>query len=119
MSRFGGVPTSVVVPPRMEPKASGIIIRDGATRAWCERLTTAGISTAAAAMLFMKALSRPATSMTAMISGTSRLPTILWIWAPITAATPVYCSAALTKKTESIVITALEAKPVKASSGLT
>ena len=33
LSRFGGVPTRVVVPPRMEPKASGIISRDGATPA--------------------------------------------------------------------------------------
>ena len=57
--------------------------------------------------------------MMAVISGISRLPTTLWICAPTALATPVYCSAALTKKTDSMVITALEENPAKASWGLT
>ena len=59
---FGGVPTRVVVPPRMAPKASGMNRRDGARPARLAIEATAGINTAVAAMLFMNADRMPATT---------------------------------------------------------
>ena len=112
---FGGVPTSVAVPPRIAPNASGMNSRAGARCARRARLATAGMSTAVAAMLFMNIERTPATSMTATISGTSRLPTKRWMAPPTRSATPVCISPALTMKIDSIVITADDAKPEKAS----
>ena len=111
---FGGVPTRVAVPPRMAPNASGRNNRDGGRCARRPRLATAGISTAVAAMLFMNIESSPATSITAIINGVSRLPTKRWMAPPTRSATPVCISPALTMKIDSMVITADDAKPVNA-----
>ena len=111
---FGGVPTRVAVPPRIAPNASGMNRREGAIRARRPRLATAGINTAVAAMLFMNIERTPATSITATINGVSRLPTKRWIAPPTRSATPVCINPALTMKIDSIVMTADDAKPVKA-----
>ena len=116
---LGGVPTRVVVPPRMAPKASGMKSREGDSPARGARVATAGISTAVAAMLFMKAESTPATSMSTMIRRISLLPTRRWIWAAMPSATPVSKSAAPRMKTDSMVMTAGDENPWKASAGVT
>ncbi len=74
MSRFGGVPISVVSPPSREPNASGISSRDGGTSVRRAMSTTTGSISAATPMLFMKADSPPETSMITMISVTSFVP---------------------------------------------
>ena len=116
---LGGVPTRVVVPPRIAPNASGMKSREGARPAWRARLATAGSSTAVAATLFMKAESNPAAVMSSTIRGTSRSPTSAWIRLPMASATPVLSRPSLMKKTESMVMTAGEEKPVNASEGKT
>ncbi len=73
---FGGVPTSVVVPPRIAPKARGMNNLDGASPARRAMVATAGINTAVAAMLFMKAERTPQVIINTMIRRVSLLPTI-------------------------------------------
>ena len=116
---FGGVPTSVVVPPRIAPKESGMNRRDGAIPLVRAALATAGNNTAVAAMLFMKAESSPAPTMMTMMSGTSRPPMSAFSRSPTKSASPVFSIAVLTKKIDSIVMTAGEENPVKASAGVT
>ncbi len=47
------VVSRVAIPPRIVPKASGMSSFEGGVRVWRERAITAGMSTPAAAMLFM------------------------------------------------------------------
>ena len=104
----GGVPTRVVVPPRIAPNARGMKSRPGASPARGAIVATAGMSTAVAAMLFMNAESTPATNIKVIISRVSLEPTILWMRPPIRSATPVSSSAAPTMNTDNMVITAGE-----------
>jgi hypothetical protein len=92
---------------------------EGAILARTASEATAGMSTAVAAMLFMKADRTPATSMRTRTRRVSLLPTMVWIRPPIMSATPVSRSAAPMTKTDSMVMTAGEAKPEKASAGVT
>ncbi len=73
---LGGVPTRVVVPPRMAPNARGMNSRPGASPARGPMVATAGISTAVAAMLFMNADSTPATTIRTTINRVSLEPTM-------------------------------------------
>ena len=58
---FGGVPISVIMPPRIEAKDSGIRDSDGLRPAFFAACMSTGISRASAATLFMMA-ERPAAS---------------------------------------------------------
>jgi hypothetical protein len=115
---FGGVPTSVVVPPRIAPNASGMNRRDGSRPARPAIVATAGIITAVAAMLFMNADSPPATSIRTAIRRVSLFPTMRWTRPAIMSATPVSSRAAPTMNTESMVMTAGDENPVNASLGV-
>ena len=116
---LGGVPTRVIVPPRIAPNDRGMNNREGAMPVLRAMLATAGSSTATAATLFMNADSTPPTAMIASTSKISRSPMTRRTRPPIMSATPVCSSAPLTKKIDSMVITAGDAKPVNASLGCT
>ena len=65
--RLGGVPTRVVMPPRMDPKASGISTLPGG-RDWRDATWIAtGISSASAPTLFMNPDNRAASPVRAAI----------------------------------------------------
>ncbi len=116
--RLGGVPISVVMPPRMVPKASGISTWPGGSFRRCASLMATGISRAMAPTLFMKADSSAPTPISAArlstgpaLSGRARRAS--------TSTAPEVCSARLMMSMQATVITAGWPKPWKACAGST
>ena len=67
--RFGGVPIRVVMPPRIEPNASGISTRPGGNPCFAATWMATGMSKASVPTLFMKAeSSAPSPVSTAMVT---------------------------------------------------
>ena len=116
--RFGGVPIRVVMPPRIEPKASGISTCPGASlrlRAICN---ATGISNASAPTLFMKPDSNAASPVSAAIESIG--PALSGSATRASASTaPEVCRPRLSTSTQATVITAGWPKPAKACSGAT
>jgi hypothetical protein len=111
---FGGVPISVTSPPRIEPKASGISSTAGARPAFAADCSAAGISSASAPTLFMKADSSPATpdrlatcAPAFSIGGSRRRA--------ISSTAPAFCRPRLMTSTIATVTVAGWPNPAKAS----
>lgn len=116
--RFGGVPTSVVMPPRMVPKASGISTCPGASPMRPASCTATGISSAIAPTLFMKPESRAPSPVRAARLAARPASAGSTLRASASTA-PEACKAALSTSTAATVITAGWPKPAKAASGAT
>jgi len=114
--RFGGVPISVVMPPRIEPNASGISTRPGGM-SWREAIWIAtGISSASAPTLFMNADSTAPTTVSAAMASVG--PALAGSTTRASASTaPEVCSPRLSTSTQATVITAGWPNPAKASAG--
>ena len=112
--RFGGVPINVVMPPRIEPKASGIRTRPGGI-CWREATCSAsGISSASAPTLFMNPESKAASAVSAAIVSVG--PASVGMTARASASTaPELCRPWLSTSTQATVMTAGWPKPAKAS----
>ena len=110
------VVSSVAIPPRMVPKASGISRREGLTPARLAAPDTGGRSTAAAAMLFMNRERKAPASITTTTSRCSLVPAMRTSRSPIWRVTPVRSSPAVRMKMARSVITAERLKPEKVSS---
>ena len=93
---LGGVPIRVMLPPNNEEKASGISRREAGIPVWRAIWITAGSSTAAAPMLFMKADMQPQVSMSTAIKRGSLPPASRRMRSPRKSATPVLNSPAET-----------------------
>ena len=74
---LGGVPISVIIPPRMDANDSGISDNDGLRSAFLAACMSTGISSASAATLFIRAESAAASDdMIAMCVPSLRVPEI-------------------------------------------
>jgi hypothetical protein len=109
----------VAIPPRMVPKAIGISSREGATRVWRESAITAGISTPAAAMLFMNSESMAEASTVTSTSRGSFRPAMRTIWRLSSFVMPDCCNPSETTEIARMVITAEPPNPLNASRGVT
>ena len=119
IKRLGGVPIIVVSPPNRHPYASGMRSREAGI---CVRLAismTTGNISAATPMLFMKAESTPAVSMTTTIMRPSCLPASPNTVRPMTLAIPVRVRPSLKMNIAQTAMTAAFENPATASSGVT
>ena len=111
--RLGGVPIRVVVPPRMEPKASGISALPGGRFSRAEICRATGISSASAPTLFMKADRNAATAVSEKMASVG--PALAGsTWRVSTSTAPEDCRPWLNISTQATVITAGCANPAKA-----
>ena len=114
--RLAGVPISVVMPPRIVAKASGMSVAAGGRRAERAISVAIGIVMTSAAMLFMNADRIAATSSsTESLSKKGELDGMA-ILATV-AATPESSTALPTTSTAATAITAGSANPAKAAAG--
>ena len=113
---FAGVPIKVISPPNREEKASGMSSLDAGILVFIEIPITAGINTATAPTLFIKADMMPHTNIIIAISRASCAPDRRKISDPNLSATPVLKSPPDTIYTAQMVITAELAKPKNISS---
>ncbi|KAF5051150.1 hypothetical protein DSECCO2_422080 [anaerobic digester metagenome] len=118
MTRLGGVPIRVMVPPRIDPKARGIRIFPGGRSSLRATWMATGISRANAPTLFMNAdRTAPSAASAAMLAVGLASPgsTILLK----TSTAPESCRARLSTSTQATVTTAGWPKPAKAAPGAT
>lgn len=105
MIRLGGVPIRVVVPPRMEAKASGISSLPGGSARRPAICTATGINSASAPTLFMKADSTAASTHSAAMLSVGPAPP--GSTRRVRASTaPVRCKPLLSTSTQATVTTA-------------
>ncbi len=103
--RFGGVPISVIVPPRMEPKANGISTRPGG-KSWRPAVCSAtGINSASAPTLFMKPDSTAPSAVRAKILSVGPASAGSSLRLSMSTA-PVFCRPWLSTSTQATVTTA-------------
>ncbi len=119
MSRFGGVPISVIRPPSRVEYASGMSSRDAGIRVLRATSTTTGNISAATPMLFMKADSTAPVTMMTKIIAISRLPATRMTCLPMISAMPVRVRPSLRMNIAQTVITALLLKPANVPSAST
>ena len=105
MIRFGGVPMRVVVPPRMEPKASGMSTLPGGSRSRPASWMATGMSRASAPTLFMKPDSTAASVTSAPMLTVG--PALAGSTTRVSASTaPEVCRPRLSTSTQATVTTA-------------
>ena len=115
MMMLGGVPISVISPPRMEAKDSGIRLRPGWRRACDAAFMSIGIKSASAATLFISADSTAATPDITPICANSERPRATTCRASNSTA-PELDRPRLTTSTSAMITVAGCAKPSKARS---
>ena len=103
---FGGVPISVVRPPRRQEYESGRSNLDGGIPVSFERSITTGRRIAATPTLFINAEATPAVTMITKIRRTSLEPANRTISRPTRLAIPVWASPPLRMNTAQTVTTA-------------
>ena len=114
--KLGGVPMSVVIPPKIVPKASGISTRPGGKSSRLASCKAIGMSKAIAPTLFMKPeSSAPRPTSAAKLTVVPALAGIVCLTSTSTA--PVNCNPRLSTSTQATVMTAGWPKPEKACSG--
>ena len=115
MTRFGGVPISVSMPPMLDANAIGIRKRDGETDDAAAIDTTIGSIRATVPVLLTKPPMIPVASTTTMNSLVGLSPTNLDRFAPIFLASQELKTAAPTTKRPAIMITIGLENPESAS----
>ena len=114
--RLGGVPISVVMPPRMVPNASGISTRPGGSSRRVASWIATGINSAIAPTLFMKPdNTAPSPTSAARLQLAPAFFGI--VWRTSTSTAPDSCKPRLSTSTQATEITAGWPKPAKASAG--
>ena len=118
MTRLGGVPMRVSIPPRLPAKASGMRNRDDCMPEPAARLMMIGIISATVPVLLTKAPIKDVTSITRR-KVTVSLPRESAIsLLPVSLARPVCMMAPPTTKRPIIMMTMGEEKPARASAGV-
>ena len=118
ITRLGGVPISVSMPPMLLAKAKGISSRLALILALAARLTTMGSIKATVPVLLTKAPIPAVTNITSRNRRNSLFPAIPIILPPIIRASPVWNTAPPTTKRPIIIITTEFEKPERASCGV-
>ena len=118
MTRFGGVPMRVIMPPMLLAKAKGISRRAGVVPALSARLTTMGSIKATVPVLLTKAPMPAVANITSRNNFSSLCPASLSRRELIILARPVWKIAPPTTKRPTIITTTELEKPDNASSGV-
>lgn len=116
MIRLDGVPIRVVVPPRMDAKASGISTLPGGSSRRAAIWTATGISSASAPTLFMKADSTAASTHSAAMLRVGPAPAGS-TWRVSASTAPERCRPLLSTSTQATVTTAGWPRPANADAG--
>ena len=118
MTRLGGVPISVSIPPILLANATGISKRLAFILALVARLTTTGIMRATVPVLLTNAPITDVTTITVINRRVSFVPAKRTILLPSFWARPVCNTAPPTTNNPTIIITTGFEKPANASSGV-
>ena len=118
ITRLGGVPMRVSIPPRLPAKASGMRKRDDCMPEPAARLMMIGIMRATVPVLLTKAPIKEVTSITSrkVMVSLPRESAISLL--PVSLARPVCMMAPPTTKSPTIMTTMGEEKPARASAGV-
>ena len=118
MTRLGGVPMSVIMPPMLLAKAKGMSRRLALVPAAAAMLTTMGSIRATVPVLLTKAPMAAVTTMTRMNSRSSLFPASFSMRELIILARPVWKMAPPTTNSPTIMTTTELENPERASSGV-
>jgi len=118
MTRLGGVPMSVSIPPRLPAKARGMRKRDDCMPDPAAMLMMMGIMSATVPVLLTKAPMKDVTSITSRKVMVSLPRESAMSLLPVSLAKPVCMMAPPTTKSPIIMMTMGEEKPARASAGV-